>query len=82
LCHNWILQPCRKKTLLAFSKINDCRTIESCPIAPKSPGEPRKTFADQREQRQVCHEPEGIVVVFVDTKTQTCCLLANCFICV
>ena len=27
-----------KKTLLAFSKINDCPTIESCPIAPKSPG--------------------------------------------
>ena len=34
-----------KKTLLAFSKINDCPTIESCPIAPKSPGEPQKTFA-------------------------------------
>jgi len=77
-----ILRPGRKKTLSAFSKINDCPTIESCPIAPKSPGEPQRTFADQREQRQVCHEPEGIVVVFVDTKTQTCCLLANCFICV
>ena len=56
------------KTLSAFSKINDCRTIESCPIAPKSPGEAQKTFADQREQRQVCHEPEGIVVVFVVQK--------------
>ena len=71
-----------KKTLLAFSKINDCPTIESCPIAPKSPGEPRKDLCNHRAQRQVCHEPKGIVVVFVDTKTQTCCLPANCFICI
>jgi hypothetical protein len=28
-----------EKRFLAFSKINDCPTIESCPIAPKSPGE-------------------------------------------
>jgi hypothetical protein len=31
-----------EKRFLAFSKINDCPTIESCPIAPKSPGEPPK----------------------------------------
>jgi hypothetical protein len=70
-----------EKRFLAFSKINDCPTIESCPIAPKSPGEPQKTFATtgRKGKLTTCRQASGR---FCIAKTLTCCLSADCFICV
>ena len=69
-----------EKRFLAFSKMYDCPTIESCPIAPKSPGNPWKDLCNHRAQRQVCPVPDGIGSIWVPN-TQTCFLSANCFIC-
>jgi len=54
-----------EKTLSAFSKINDCPTIESCPIAPKSPGNPKEPLPTSGSKASL---PRFTGVVFVVQK--------------
>ncbi len=54
-----------KKCVLAFSKINDCPTIESCPIAPKSLGNPKRPLQPPGAKASL---PRLAVVVFVVQK--------------
>jgi hypothetical protein len=60
-------------------RLSDNRILPHC---SEVAGELLKDLCNQRAQRQVCHEPKGIVVVFVDTKTQTCFFSADGLICV
>lgn len=60
-----ILRTGRKKTLSAFSKMYDCPTIESCPIAPKSPGNPKRPLQPPGAKASL---PRSIGVVFVVQK--------------